>query len=116
MNNDFKTPEAIWSKYLEGVKYKESITLYETVDQNEEFFVGRQWGDLVKLAPDMDKPVVNFLQRVVSYFVSNVTTDAIGVRCKFFNMPKAEADALEAVIKAQLEQAIEDYLYNLEIE
>lgn len=108
MNNDFKTPEAIWSKYLEGVKYKESITLYETVDQNEEFFVGRQWGDLVKLAPDMDKPVVNFLQRVVSYFVSNVTTDAIGVRCKFFNMPKAEADALESVIKAQMEQAIED--------
>lgn len=107
MNDKFKTAEGIWSKYLEGVKYKESINLYETVDENEEFFVGRQWGELVRIAPDMDKPVMNFLQRVVSYFVSNVTTDSIGVRCRFFNMLKDQAKLLESIIKAQIEQAIE---------
>ena len=105
--NKFKTAEEIWNKYQEGVKYKTSINLYETVDENEEFFVSRQWGELVKTAPDMDKPVVNFLQRVVSYFVSNVTTDTIGVRCRFFNMLKDQAKFLESVIKAQLDQSIE---------
>lgn len=105
--NKFKTAEEIWDKFQEGVKYKTSINLYETVDENEEFFVSRQWGELVKTAPDMDKPVVNFLQRVVSYFVSNVTTDTIGVRCRFFNMLKDKAKFLESVIKAQLEQSIE---------
>ena len=101
------TPEKIWQKYQQGVSYKQTIELYDTVDENEEFFVGRQWGDLEIKAPDIEKTVVNFLQRVVSYFVANVTTDAIGTRFRFFNMPKKEAERLEQIISAQLEQVIE---------
>ena len=101
------TPQAIWEKYQQGVSYKQNIELYDTVDENEEFFVGRQWGDLETKAPDIEKTVVNFLQRVVSYFVANVTTDAIGTRFRFFNMPRADAEKLEQIISAQLEQAIE---------
>lgn len=99
--------ENIWAKYQQGVAYKRSIELYDTVDENEDFFVGRQWGDLETKAPDLDKPVINFLQRVVSYFVSNITTDAIGTRFRFFNMPKEQSKELERTISAQLEQAIE---------
>ena len=101
------TPEKIWQKYQQGVSYKQQIELYETVEENEEFFVGRQWGDLENKAPDLDKPVINFLQRVVSYFVANITTDAIGTRFRFFNMPKEQSKQLERTISAQLEQAIE---------
>ena len=101
------TAEKIWAKYQQGVAYKRSIELYDTVDENEDFFVGRQWGDLETKAPDLDKPVINFLQRVVSYFVSNITTDAIGTRFRFFNMPKEQSKELERIISAQLEQAIE---------
>ncbi|MBP1556972.1 MAG: hypothetical protein J6A76_03560, partial [Oscillospiraceae bacterium] len=106
--NEFKDPNEIWEKYQAGVKYKESIDLFETVEENEEFFVGRQWGDLEYTTPNVDKTTVNFLQRVVSYFVSNITTDSIGTRCRFFNMPKEQAKGYEDAIKAQLEQAIED--------
>ena len=101
------TPQAIWEKYQQGVSYKQNIEIYDTVDENEEFFVGRQWGDLETKAPDIEKTVVNFLQRVVSYFVANVTTDAIGTRFRFFNMLRADAEKLEQIISAQLEQAIE---------
>lgn len=101
------TAEKIWAEYQQGVAYKRSIELYDTVDENEDFFVGRQWGDLETKAPDLDKPVINFLQRVVSYFVSNITTDAIGTRFRFFNMPKEQSKELERIISAQLEQAIE---------
>lgn len=99
--------ENIWAKYQQGVAYKRSIELYDTVDENEDFFVGRQWGDLETKTPDIEKTVVNFLQRVVSYFVANITSDAIGTRFRFFNMPKKKAEELERIISAQLEQIIE---------
>lgn len=100
-------PTTVWQKYLDGVRYKESIGLYETVDQNEDFFVSRQWGTLAQTTPDYDKPVVNFLQRVVAYFISNITTDSIGVKCRFFNMYKEQAKQLETIIAAQIDQAVE---------
>ena len=106
--NEFKDPHEIWEKYQAGMKYKESIDLFETVEENEEFFVGRQWGDLEYTTPTVDKTTVNFLQRVVSYFVSNITTDSIGVRCRFFNMPKEQAKGYEDAILVQLDQAIDD--------
>lgn len=101
------TPQAIWAKYQRGMAYKQQIELYDTVDENENFFVGRQWGDLEHKVPDLDKPVINFLQRVVSYFVSNITTDAIGTKLKFFNMPKEQADELQRIISAMLDQTME---------
>lgn len=106
--NEFKDPRKIWEKYQAGLNYKQSIALFDTVEENEEFFVGRQWGDLEYTTPTVDKTTVNFLQRVVSYFVSNITTDSIGVRCRFFNMPKEQAKGYEDAIKAQLDQVIED--------
>ena len=101
------TPQAIWAKYQRGVSYKQTLELFDQVEENENFFVGRQWGELEHKAPDIDKPVINFLQRVVSYFVSNITTDAIGTRFRFFNMPKEGSKQLERILAAQLEQAIE---------
>lgn len=100
--------DAVWRKYLDGIAYKTAIGVYDAVEENEDFFVGRQWGNLYQTAPDLDKPVVNFLQRVVSYFVSNVTTDAIGIKCRFFNLPKGDAKPIEQIISAQISQAIED--------
>ena len=105
--NEKLTPELIWERYQQGVRYKESINLYDTVDENENFIVGRQWGNLAQLAPDLDKPVINFLQRVVSYFVANITTDSIGLKCRFFNMFKEQSKMYESVISAQLDQLIE---------
>lgn len=102
------TPDQVWAKYQKGVLYNSGIDLYGTVEENEEFFVGKQWGELYITAPGLDKPVVNFLGRVVSYFVSNITTDAIGVKCRFFNIPKAETQERERLIHAQIEQCIED--------
>lgn len=102
------SPQLVWSRYQKGVNYNSTIDLYGTVEENEEFFVGKQWGELYVTAPDLDKPVINFLQRVVSYFVSNITTDALGIRCRFFNTPKEQAKQAERIIHAQLEQCIED--------
>jgi hypothetical protein len=72
---DKLTPQSIWEEYDKGRRYNESIGLYETVKQNENFFIGKQWERLN--APDFDKPVLNFLKRVVSYQISMIVSDDI---------------------------------------
>lgn len=71
-------PAEIWQEYEAGKNYNAKLNLYETVKQNENFFLGKQWEGLN--APDLDKPVLNFLRRVVTYFISMIVTDNVGVQ------------------------------------
>lgn len=70
-------PCEIWREYEKCRGYNSDIGLYETVEQNERFYIGKQWEGLN--APDLDKPVLNFLKRVCSYFVSQIVSDDIGI-------------------------------------
>jgi len=47
------------------------------VRQNENFYLGEQWQGLN--APDLDKPVLNFLKRVCSYLSALLVSDDIAV-------------------------------------
>ena len=68
-----KTPEGIWSEYSRGRNFNYSIDLYETVKRNERFISGDQW--LGVKAPDIDKPVLNFLNRTVACQVVQAKSD-----------------------------------------
>ncbi len=72
-----KAPADIWREYKECVAYNRSINLYENVKKNENFYIGKQWEGL--RAPDLAKPVINILRRVVTYFISMIVADDIGV-------------------------------------
>ncbi len=72
-----KKPHEIWHEYQKAVSYNRGIDLYDTVKKNENFFIGRQWEGLN--APDLAKPVINVLRRVVSYFISMIVADDIGI-------------------------------------
>ena len=56
-------PAQVWTEYQRGVSYNQSIGLYETVKQNNDFYNDKQWEGVN--APDLDKPVFNFLKPVV---------------------------------------------------
>lgn len=71
------TATAVWNEYQEGVAYKQAIDLYDTVSKNEDFYAGDQWKGVN--APDLPKPTLNFLKRVVSYFVAMIVSDDIAV-------------------------------------
>ena len=83
-----KEPKDIWKEYEAAKSFNTGIDLYETVKQNEAFFIGDQWRGLN--APDLDKPVLNFLKRVVSYFVAMIVADDIGIGITAENMSKVE--------------------------
>ena len=77
MTKQTNTPASIWSEYEKGIKYNNQIELYEQVKINENFYIGKQWVGLN--APDLIKPVINVIKRVVSYFISMIVSDDVGV-------------------------------------
>ena len=43
MDEKALTPQRVYAEYEEGVQFNEGIKLYETVETNENFFIGKQW-------------------------------------------------------------------------
>lgn len=74
---DKSTSATIWNEYQACREYNTSINLYENVELNENFYIGNQWVGLN--APDLPKPVLNFLKRVVAYFNATLISDDIAV-------------------------------------
>lgn len=72
-----KEAREIWEEYQGGRDYNTSIGLYENYKLNEKFFIGDQWTGAK--ADDMLKVTMNFLKRVVTFFVSQLSSDDIGV-------------------------------------
>ena len=76
------TADDIFKQYQNCVDYNLHINLYDTVEENENFYIGKQWEGVN--APDLDKPVFNFLKRVVSYFISMIGSDDITINIEPF--------------------------------
>lgn len=97
-------PEEIWKEYERAVDYKNAIDLFENVRVNENFFIGRQWEGVN--APDLPKPVLNFLKRIVTYSVAMVVSDDVAVS---FSPMKREKrlQSIAALAAEQVERVIE---------
>lgn len=74
------TPEIVSAAYDAGLRFNQGIDLYDTVQTNENFFIGKQW-EGVK-SNGLPTPVFNFLKRVVLFSVSNVSTDNLKLHAK----------------------------------
>lgn len=74
------SPEAVSKEYEAGLSFKKGIGLYETVETNENFFIGKQWEGVQ--AHGLPTPVFNFLKRVVLFAVANVSTDNLKLHAK----------------------------------
>ena len=54
--------EKVYSHYNKGVMFNSRIDLYDTVENNENFFIGKQWEGVE--ANGNPTPTFNFLKRV----------------------------------------------------
>lgn len=99
-----KDAESIKKEFAAGQQYKEAIGLYSNYEQNEDFYIGNQWRGVD--ADDMDKPVINFLRRVVSMHIAKVGSADWGVRFKSFEDTE-ENDAISRMLSDQVDQVIE---------
>lgn len=75
-----KTPtvEEINKKFEKAFDFKQQIGLYDTVQINEEFFVGKQWEGVQ--ANGLPTPTFNFLKQVVNFQVATITSDNMAIQ------------------------------------
>lgn len=99
-----KDAESISKEFAAGQQYKTAIGLYDTYAQNEAFYVGNQWEGVD--ADDLDKPMINFLRRVVSMHIAKVVSTDWGVRFKAFE-DTPENDNISRMLSDQVDQVIE---------
>lgn len=99
-----KDAESIYKEFSAGQQYKEAIGVYENYERNENFYVGNQWIGVD--ANDLDKPQLNFLQRVVSMRIAKVSSTDWGVRFKAF-VNDEKNDAISRMLSDQVDQVIE---------
>ena len=74
------TCHSIWQEYEKDMSYKDGLDLFGKTKQHQNFFLGRQWEGLN--APDLEKPVLNFVKRVVNYLISVLMVNDIGINIK----------------------------------
>lgn len=96
------TCHSVWQEYQKDVAYKNSIDLYEKTKQQHNFFLGRQWEGLN--APDLEKPVLNFVKRVVNYLISVLMVNDVAISLK----KEDEGDLFVYAVEKELEKVNEN--------
>ena len=103
-----KTPSEIWTEYQRGITYNTGIGLYDNVERNNNFYNDKQWEGVN--APDLDKPVFNFLKTVVNYYIAMLISDDIAVNVELQNRLKKKREShggnpkIPAVLPEQKQQ------------
>lgn len=67
--------KSILEEHKKCVNYNVMQDYYRRTSLNEKFYIGRQWYGVN--APDLDKPVLNFIRRSCSFLVAMTTGDGI---------------------------------------
>ena len=75
MRQERMSPEEIWRAYEKGVAFNQRLNLYETVKNNENFYIGKQWEGV--RSNGLPTPVFNFIRRIVLFLVASTATDNI---------------------------------------
>ncbi|MDR1572751.1 MAG: hypothetical protein LBS24_00375 [Clostridiales Family XIII bacterium] len=100
-----KTAPEIWAEYTKGQEYNTEIGLYDTVRENENFYIGKQWEGVN--APDLEKPTFNMLKRVISYFIAMLTSDDIAANITPFSDDPFDIGAA-TVVSSQIPEIFEN--------
>lgn len=93
-----KTPtyEEINKKFEKAYDFKQQIGLYDTVQVNEDFFVGKQWEGVQ--ANGLPTPTFNFLKQVVNFQVATITSDNMAIQATPLpSVSKYTADQVEQI-------------------
>ena len=104
MMREKMTPQRVWQEFTRAQNFNNAIELYETVEQNEDFYIGNQWRGVN--APNLDHPVMNMLCRVVKFFISSVMSDDIGISVTDFDESSAMKPVLD-MLGVQFDQIME---------
>lgn len=72
------TNEQIQQRFSKAFDFNQQIGLYDTVQVNEDFFIGNQWQGVE--ANGLPTPTFNFLKQVVLFQVATITSDNLAMQ------------------------------------
>lgn len=75
--------DKVYQLYGKGVGFNQQIELYQNVENNENFYVGKQWEGVQ--SNGNPTPVFNIIRRVTSFQVSKITADNFTIQTKPLN-------------------------------
>lgn len=87
-------PEQVWREYGQGTAFNQRLDLYETVKNNENFYLGKQWESVQ--SNGLPTPVFNFIRRIVLFLVASTATDNIKINASPMAGPGGGGTGLRA--------------------
>lgn len=72
------TLELINKRFEKAFQFKQQIGLFDTVQVNEDFFIGKQWKGVQ--ANGLPTPMFNLLKRVVNFQIATITSNNMAVQ------------------------------------
>ena len=103
------TPELVSKRYDKGVMFNTQIGLYDTVTENENFFIGKQWEGVE--ANGLPTPVFNFLKRVTLFQIATISSDNLSMQATPLNSTSryglADLEQVTDVINKQFAEIFE---------
>jgi hypothetical protein len=97
-NKKQPTYEEINRKFEKAFDFNQQIGLYDTVQVNEDFFIGKQWEGVQ--SNGLPTPTFNFLKQVVLFQVATITSDNLA-------MQASPLPSVSRYTQAQLERITE---------
>ena len=103
------TAEKVWAEYSKGCSFNSQINLYETVEANENFYIGKQWEGVQ--SNGLPTPVFNFIKRIILYVVASTASDNIKMAASPLSSmgmgSQQELNTITEIINAQFEALFE---------
>ena len=101
------SPKKVFKAYSKGLEFNARLNLDEEVENNENFFIGKQWENVQ--ANGLPTPVFNFLKRITLFTVASVTTENLklnatplgnsGSKGKFYKMTNIINDEFASIFE-----------------
>lgn len=100
------TPRLVWQDYEKGVSFNSQLNLCDTVENNENFYIGKQWEGVV--SNGLPTPTFNFIRRIILYLVASTSADNLKINaaplaCTGGPGDAGKAEELCAVVNRQFE-------------
>ena len=96
-----------WRLYKKGLDFNSGINLEDTVQKNENFYIGKQWEGIQ--ANGLPTPQFNFFKRVVGFIVASITSDNLKVNATALEATEntAELEAMVGAVNDEFEAIME---------
>lgn len=119
------SPERVFKLWEKGRSFKEGINLYDEVETNENFFIGKQWEGVQ--SNGLPTPVFNFLKKVTLFTVAGCTTDNLkmqavplgnsGKKGNFYHVTKVVNNEFEALFEHnRIGGLVREYMRNAAVD